>query len=509
MRLLVVPVLAVLMSRIVAPTGWAQSQPPSVQHLFERAIEAKGDAYIKLRSLILERKDAVSFLKARLSDQDWKAAIIAQAIRDRATEPQTVREYEQILRRAADEYFASAHRVRMFEADELDERKSGRVLVFLIELALKDSVRCLEYAKLGYSDQFLASYRDRYYDEDGYEYLLFETLCRDPNNMRNVTIDIQKRPPEEHSRIFLVLENRSKDNRARRLFREYATDRLGSFDNLLAQTALVELLSNDNDGRIRLQAAGRIRDPNAAVHLRAALQDDYSGVRRAAARALGRLRDVESLDALIAALKDPSAREAAAIALGQIGDPRAIEPLTTSLSNADYDTRQAAALAISEIDVNVLLRFVQDKDVRVRRPVVRALGRAKSHGALQPLVTALQDSDESVRAYAAEALGQIRDKRAVQPLRERLEKDVSSYVRGTAAKALGKLKDPRAIQPLVNALNDKAPYVRENAVDALHEIADPRALEALEAAAAHDGNPSVRLKAELAARKIRRENRGK
>jgi HEAT repeat protein len=73
----------------------------------------------------------------------------------------------------------------------------------------------------------------------------------------------------------------------------------------------------------------------------------------------------------------------------------------------------------------------------------------------------------------------------------------------------GKLKDPRAIQPLINALNDKAPYVRENAVDALDEIADPRAREALEATAAHDGNPSVRLKAELAARKIRRENRGK
>jgi HEAT repeat protein len=73
----------------------------------------------------------------------------------------------------------------------------------------------------------------------------------------------------------------------------------------------------------------------------------------------------------------------------------------------------------------------------------------------------------------------------------------------------GKLKDPRAIQPLINALNGKAPYVRENAVDALDEIADPRVLEALEATAAHDGNPSVRLKAELAARKIRRENRGK
>ncbi|MHC4184870.1 MAG: hypothetical protein ACYSR4_02915, partial [Planctomycetota bacterium] len=99
MRLLAVPVLAVLMSGIVAPTGWAQSQPPPLQRLFEQALEAKGDAYIELRNLILERKDAVSFLESRVAraDKDWKAAIIAEAILGRIEEPVTYRHYEELL----------------------------------------------------------------------------------------------------------------------------------------------------------------------------------------------------------------------------------------------------------------------------------------------------------------------------------------------------------------------------------------------------------------------------
>jgi HEAT repeat protein len=512
-RLLVAPVLAVSASLIVAPTACAQSQPPSLERLFEQALEAKGDEYIELRNQIAASKDAVSFLKARLSHKDWRSAILAEAMWNRINEPQRHIAYERILREAADTYFSPSRdiRPRKFRPGKFKEENHRRVLPFVAELALKDSVRYLEYPKLGYSDEFLEKYYDRYYDEGAYEELLFKTLLTDPNNMTNVTIDIQKRPPQEHSRIFQVLMNRSKDNGARRLFREYATDRLGAFENPLAQAALADILSNDNDGRIRLRAAQRLTDPNAAPHLRAALQDDYSAVRVAAAQALGRLADPQSVDALIAALKDKNAvvREAAAVALGQIGNPNAIEPLTISLGNADYDTRQAAALAIGEIDVNVLLRFAQDKDVRVRRPVVRALGRTKSHGVLQPLVTALQDSDESVRAYAAEALGEIGDKQAVEPLQRRLQQDASSYVRGTAAEALGRLKDPRAVEPLINALSDEAHYVRENAVNALDEIADPRALEALEAAAAHDGDISVRLKAELAVRKIRKENPGK
>jgi hypothetical protein len=97
MRLLVAPALAVLMSGIVAPTGRAQSQPPSVQRLFEQALEAKGDEYIELRNQIAGRKEAVSFLKAKLSDQDWKAAIIAEAILGRIKQPETYRHYEELL----------------------------------------------------------------------------------------------------------------------------------------------------------------------------------------------------------------------------------------------------------------------------------------------------------------------------------------------------------------------------------------------------------------------------
>jgi len=74
MRILVAPVLAVLVSPIVAPAAPATSQPPTLQGLFEQTLEAKGDAYIELRSQITPRKDAASFLKTRLADKNCNNA---------------------------------------------------------------------------------------------------------------------------------------------------------------------------------------------------------------------------------------------------------------------------------------------------------------------------------------------------------------------------------------------------------------------------------------------------
>jgi HEAT repeat protein len=125
--------------------------------------------------------------------------------------------------------------------------------------------------------------------------------------------------------------------------------------------------------------------------------------RRAAAYALGEIKDPRAVEPLIQALGDPSGWvcEAAAYALGEIKDPRAVEPLIAALKDWDYYVPKAAREAL----------------VKIGKPAV------------EPLIMALKDEDEDVRYAAAYALGEIKDPRAVEPLIKALFTDDSSNVR--------------------------------------------------------------------------------
>jgi len=59
------------------------------------------------------------------------------------------------------------------------------------------------------------------------------------------------------------------------------------------------------------------------------------------------------VELLCAALRDEDSdmREAAAGALGKIGDARAVEPLCAALRNKREDVRQAAAEALKKLEV--------------------------------------------------------------------------------------------------------------------------------------------------------------
>ena len=77
-----------------------------------------------------------------------------------------------------------------------------------------------------------------------------------------------------------------------------------------------------------LEALGQMGDAGAVAPLIAALKDDTSSVRQAAAEALGQIGDAGAVEPLIVVLRDASTgvRRAAVDALGRIGDPRALSP---------------------------------------------------------------------------------------------------------------------------------------------------------------------------------------
>ena len=207
--------------------------------------------------------------------------------------------------------------------------------------------------------------------------------------------------------------------------------------------------------------------------LRKRLSDDRPYIRWRTAHALGRIKDIHAIRALITILKDRNlnVRIKAAEELLKIGKPAA-EPLIAALKGENPYVREFAAYTLGEIRdrraVEPLIVILNDKNINVREAGTRALGEIRDPRAIMPLIAELKDKDINIRKYATEALARIRTP-AIDPLILVL-KDENSYVRQEAAVTLGLIRNPRAIGPLNAALRDKDKKVRNAAAQALERI---------------------------------------
>lgn len=215
-----------------------------------------------------------------------------------------------------------------------------------------------------------------------------------------------------------------------------------------------------------------------------ALKEEDSWVRpKAAAEALGNIRDAKAVETLIEALNDKNknVRKGATRALGKIGQP-AVEPLIEVLNDKNKDVREGATRALGNIGdtkaVEPLIKALEEGDSFVRQQAAEALGKIKDARTVEPLIEALKDKDMGVRGQTAEALGKIRDAKAVESLIEAL-RDGGYYVRQQAAKVLGNIGDARAVESLIETLKDKNEFVREEATRALGNIGYARTIEPL------------------------------
>jgi HEAT repeat protein len=123
---------------------------------------------------------------------------------------------------------------------------------------------------------------------------------------------------------------------------------------------------------------GQCKDPHAVEPLITALTDPDFNVRFMAAQALGKLEDPRGVDPLIAVLNEnPFAAEA----LGEIKDPRAVGPLIAALRSPKknqilYPFSNALG-KIGSPAVDSLIAVLKDKDTKVRRAAIEALGKTK------------------------------------------------------------------------------------------------------------------------------------
>jgi HEAT repeat protein len=208
--------------------------------------------------------------------------------------------------------------------------------------------------------------------------------------------------------------------------------------------------------------------PLAAPPLIAALHSDISDVRRAAAKSLGALKELRSLDALCAAVKDPDAmvRQLAVVALGQIGHEQALDPLLAALTDETLHTEAIKALGQiqGEQVVPTLIAHLQNPDKKAAQASIDLLGQTQDKRAGPPLLALLKNPEPEMRLAAIEALGKLGDPVAVEPLIT-LFHSIDGADREAAALALGRLKDSRAVPVLTAALpeadKDLLPAVTE------------------------------------------------
>ena len=226
-------------------------------------------------------------------------------------------------------------------------------------------------------------------------------------------------------------------------------------DTVLA--VLGENLS-DKSPHLRLAAVNGVREAGhapAAPALRELFSKETDPeVRRAALRALGALRDTNSIPLIDPVLRDGQPGDAllpdAVTAAAQIGGERLAQSLIQLLRNHASDTNLAL-------------------------PVIKALGQLKSHEAAGLIAAQLPRREADIRNAAIESLAQIGGDAALKPTLALLERN-SADARRSAISALGKLKNRSAVPALLEARNH--PALRMEAIASLAQMPDERALDA-------------------------------
>jgi HEAT repeat protein len=271
---------------------------------------------------------------------------------------------------------------------------------------------------------------------------------------------------------------------------------LASFPRPVPPELIANLLQavDDETARVRLEAIyalgviarppllGTLNDAHAAALVKAL--DHYDpAIRAGAAQVAGRLVVAPAGDALIRAINDSSAgvRYAAMRALGELKEVRAIQALSEQLTyygrgEGAWSALHALAAIGHDSSVPLFAARLADRDPNLRRAAAEGLGRSGDRSQTEALQTAAgSDGAEMVRAAAAFALqlqGGNYIPRLVESMRtDRLAPQITGYLL-----ELG----PAVETALLPHLLDPEPNIRAGVARVLGAIGGTAARQALQ-----------------------------
>ena len=168
--------------------------------------------------------------------------------------------------------------------------------------------------------------------------------------------------------------------------------------------------------------------------------------------------------------RDPALRRAAARALGRLGSDEATEALLRTLGRPGSIPLPIIVRAVSQIGepAHEQLRHMLDGTTQQRAGTAEICGLVQAIGTVGQLQRLVRhDFDTDVRIRAARAIGRIGLPRAVPDLIEAAGPNEPAGLRAVSARALGEIGDESAVPALAGLTRDRHPQVRDNAARAL------------------------------------------
>jgi len=205
-------------------------------------------------------------------------------------------------------------------------------------------------------------------------------------------------------------------------------------DHKIPKTELVELEEDlfNTDPEIRKVAArklGKSGHPSASNYLIDALEDSDEEVRLESIKALGKLRNLDSLPILIITLLNDDfwMTSAAQEAIADFG-PSAIPSISKSIVSENDTLRYYLVELLGEIkDENsesLLINALNDPDTAVKEKAIESLANVGTDNAFNPLITTLNnETDRKIKKKTAKTIGKICQKKDLKIFIDTLKKN--------------------------------------------------------------------------------------
>lgn len=176
--------------------------------------------------------------------------------------------------------------------------------------------------------------------------------------------------------------------------------------------------------------------------------------------------------------KEPFVRQWCAETLGEYGGAEFVPVLTKALGDRELGVRRAAARALARVKVEdgaglaethaALAKLVRDKDSTLRANALEALARLDAPGGREGVIAGLKDADAGVRCGLLSVVGELWPAEAETHAHAAL-KDPDWRPRLEAVDILGETRTAGALRALIDALADERPVVNARAVKHLQE----------------------------------------